>query len=274
MRQQSEAKVGSLVAALLGLCLTLTSGVAAQPTTWTLRIQDGVVTVNGGVVSRDRLPASVDTRHNIQMTWSGTDAPVVTMGDRYYMLERNGLRELSPAEIERHGVPSVSLTGSSFFRTDPTPANEALVRQLNELVADLDKPEAAERMAIREGAIQAAQTAAALPHLELQNYWLGVRAENQQLFEDYLLEQRLDLEARELAGALLSLPTGNDRARLETELRNVLNQLFDLKQKNREREIAQLEGRLDELQRVLDERNAKREQIIDRRFKELIGARY
>ena len=160
---------------LLGLCLLLVTDVAAQPANWTIKISDGTVTVNGNVVAADKLPESLDTRHNLVLQLSNHEPPVVEIGHRFYVFEKVGLRELQPQEIEDNSLPVVSISGGNFFRTDPSLANRQLVTQLNELVADIDRVDVKASKSIREGAMQAAQTAAALPQLELQSYWYGIR---------------------------------------------------------------------------------------------------
>lgn len=261
------------LALVLGLSVWFVSDALAQQVSWTLTIDDGVVTVNGDTVARDRLPESLNTMQNVQLTWSDTKAPIVAFGNRYYTLVERGLRELRPDEIERHGLPEVSISGGAVFRTEPTPANRQLVDQLNTLIDGIEQKDAAPENALREVAVQAAQTAAALPHLELQSYWYDLRESNQELYNDFLREQQLRFRAEDLALFIIEQPQDENRQKLEDELLRLLSESFDLKQKNREREIDQLESRLVELQRVLDERNAKRDLIIEKRFKELVGPR-
>ena len=266
--------VRRLVPALvLGLSAWFVSGAIAQPVSWTLTIDEGVVKVNGDTVSKDRLPESLNTMQNVQLTWSDTKAPIVAFGNRYYTLVERGLRELRPDEIERHGLPEVSISGGGIFRTESTPANRQLVDQLNTLIDGIEQKDAAPENALREVAVQAAQTAAALPHLELQSYWYDLRENNQELYNDFLREQQLRFRAEDLALFIIEQPQDENRQKLEDELLRLLNESFDLKQKNREREIDQLEARLVELKRVLDERNAKRDLIVGKRFKELVGPR-
>lgn len=262
------------VLALLGIMLIAVAPATFAQPTWTLRIVDGVVTVNGRTVDPDRLPASLDTRQDLRMQWTGSDTTVVAFGDRNYVIERDGLREASPREIRVYGLPSVSIAGSGrFFMADPSLANRQLVNQLSELAIELDQNQPRTGHALRDDAMRAAQTAAALPHLELQNYWYGLRADDQDLFDDYVRERQLEIEAYELARSIAMLPSGRERLKIEDELRSVLDKGFELKQKNRQREIEQLESRLDELRQSLDERASKRSQIIERRFRELVDQR-
>lgn len=257
---------------LLGLAT-----VAASPresvaqSTWSLQIADGVVSVNGRPVDSSRLPASLDTRQHLRLQWTGSDTTVVAFGDRYYLIERNGLREAMPNEIRVYGLPTISIAGSNrLFKSEPSVANRQLVNQLSQLAVELDQSELSRAHA---DAMRAAQAAAALPHLEMQDYWYGLRADDQDLFDDFVRERRLESEAVELSRSIRMLPSGNERLKIEAELRSVLDKSFELKQKNRQREIDQLEMRLEELRQMLSERESKRNEIIERRYRELIDPR-
>jgi len=266
-------RIPALAFALLGVVFLAAVPAASAQSTWTLQIADGVVSVNGRVVDADRLPRSLDPQQQLRMQWTGSDTTVVAFGDKYYLIERNGLREASPREIEVYGLPSVTIAGGEFFMANPSMVNRQLVDQLSILVTELDQNDRRMPPAVRENAMRAAQTAAALPHLELQNYWYGLRADDQELFDDYMRERQLESEAFKLARSIALLPSGSERLKIEDELRSVLDMGFELKQKNRQREIEQLESRLDELRQSLDERASKRSQIIERRFRELVNPR-
>ncbi|MCX7825404.1 MAG: hypothetical protein N2689_07585, partial [Verrucomicrobiae bacterium] len=55
------------------------------------------------------------------------------------------------------------------------------------------------------------------------------------------------------------------------ELREVLNKLFDLRQEEREMNVRQIEGELKQLRESLEQRKARRDEIIKHRFDQLTG---
>ncbi len=258
----------------VAVCVLLAPALAAQPSSWTLRFADGELSVNGQVVSLKNLPSGLDARQEFLFSWTGDEAQVVQLGNVFYRVQRADVRQISPQELVDYGTPVVSLGESKLRNPNPSYANRQLVTQLNELAADIDGASQMEQAALKAGAVQAAQTAAVLPHLELQSYWYGVQQEDPKLYAGYIEEQQIFARTQQLAEAILLLPQSERRTGLENELHGLLSQFFDLKQENRKREIVLLENRLEELQRLLDQRYRKRDQMIEARFKELVGSRH
>jgi chromosome segregation ATPase len=92
------------------------------------------------------------------------------------------------------------------------------------------------------------------------------------MVEDLKLAHR----SRETAQAYRAAREGNDKAKadeLQAELRELVAQHFDVRQQLRERELAYLEQRLQELREQLKDREAKKQQLIDQRLKELATRR-
>ena len=58
---------------------------------------------------------------------------------------------------------------------------------------------------------------------------------------------------------------------MKKELVSTLNELFDLKEADKKREISRLENELKKLNDMIDSRNKNRERIIDKRFNEMMG---
>ena len=65
--------------------------------------------------------------------------------------------------------------------------------------------------------------------------------------------------------------TGNDKSNIKQELEKRLTNLFDLKEKSREKEVKELEARLDELKKKMKLRQNNKSTIIKRRVEELLG---
>ena len=87
-----------------------------------------------------------------------------------------------------------------------------------------------------------------------------------------LRERTMEVETYRLSEQIRTMEDGEPRKQRLTELSEKLNNIFDLKQVNRRSEIEQLESRLEELQRGLQEREQMRARIIQRRLKELLGS--
>jgi Rad3-related DNA helicase len=62
-----------------------------------------------------------------------------------------------------------------------------------------------------------------------------------------------------------------DKAKIETELEQILSELFDLREENRQAEVKRLEERLQELKESLEVRRKNKEKIIERRLAQLTG---
>lgn len=84
--------------------------------------------------------------------------------------------------------------------------------------------------------------------------------------------ERLERETRELARAFRGAGSQEERDRLAQELRDKLEKLFDLREQERARRIAEIEKHAAELRRVLQDRAQRREEIIARRFRQLTEA--
>jgi hypothetical protein len=64
----------------------------------------------------------------------------------------------------------------------------------------------------------------------------------------------------------------NERRSKIDSLRSLLNNIFDLKQENRRQEIERLQREIQKLQRGLQKREQMRDQMIDHRLNQLVGA--
>jgi hypothetical protein len=116
------------------------------------------------------------------------------------------------------------------------------------------------------------EAARQFPQLEFRSYLNDIQEQNAALYAQLAREQRLEQESLNLANLIRRLPAGTERRQREASLRNTLEQIFELRQENRRREIAQIGSQLDELQQRLNERERLRRQIIDARFNELTGS--
>lgn len=92
--------------------------------------------------------------------------------------------------------------------------------------------------------------------------------------ERFKLQMRiaeLDRHSAELGQKVRRATEEDAKKQAATELKDVLNKLFDLRQEEREKNVQQIERDLKELRESLEQRKAKRDEIIQHRFDQLTG---
>ncbi len=91
-------------------------------------------------------------------------------------------------------------------------------------------------------------------------------------FERVMEVRRMEGESIAMAERLRGLAPG-DASREEgvRKLTDLLNRLFDLREEMRGRELAELRRRMEELERTLAGRKAKKDRIVEKRLRELLG---
>lgn len=83
--------------------------------------------------------------------------------------------------------------------------------------------------------------------------------------------EKMEAETGELARMYQEAPDAVEKQKIKDTIRSKLEALFDLRQKDREQMIARMEKKMADLRRNLDEKKGRREEIIDRRLKDLTG---
>jgi hypothetical protein len=91
--------------------------------------------------------------------------------------------------------------------------------------------------------------------------------ESQNLFQE---EQAAAAEARQLT-TQFQRATGQGRTEVKAKLREKLVEVFELQQKRRQREVGQIEERLNKLKDTMAKRTAAKDSIVDRRLETLTG---
>lgn len=104
----------------------------------------------------------------------------------------------------------------------------------------------------------------------LTGYYQDLKKQDPETFEKLTQEALLEKKSQELAIAYNSTPDKQQKAELESDLRQVLEELFELKIKNTEREVLRLQGSVEELRKKLSERRKNKEAIIQKRIGILI----
>ena len=286
------------------VCLALgilfaTSAMSSLAQTYTLTIRDGNVYVNGKMLESDQVPASLDPRSmDLEWTVSGTSSPTFLLGDYYYRIEDQKLKEVRRAGnsdnettvVFRNNAPARSAAGARYDNADsaqkkakqaedPNSMMQQYVyelsenmRQLNEMSPSLSQRQARDLIQqVHTQAEEAARFAQELPYLEMQQYMVDIGQRDQALYQRLLSELELEQETRRLASEAIALPQGEARDLKIAELRDMLGHILDLKQENRQREIDQLDQQLSLLKSRLAEREAMKEAMIERRIQELLG---
>jgi len=102
-------------------------------------------------------------------------------------------------------------------------------------------------------------------------YLEGLKEKDPERYERVSREKKLEREAWNLSRQYRQTEDDKVKARLKEELKNLLDQVFDFRQMNRQEEIEKLEKRLAELKENNQKRLANKEEIVQRRLKQILG---
>lgn len=228
----------------------------------TLTIQEGRVLINGKQLDNDQIPRSLDLENlSVFLSFPSSVAPNFELSGNYYTIEDGELNE-----VRRRDFPNDETT--VIFRNTP-PAIEESVSEREDYDAR------ASRQSVAYANAQGAATSVSAQYnAMMQQYISEVSQRDRALYEQLIEEFELERETKEIAFEARSLPAGDEQAEQIENLRLLLGRIFDLKQKNRQREIEQLEEQLSILQKRLSEREAMKDKIIDHRIRQLIETPY
>ena len=84
---------------------------------------------------------------------------------------------------------------------------------------------------------------------------------------EFRLQHRMD-HVKDRLGA--AEPNSEEAERLKGDLRALLSEAFEVRQKLREHELERLERRIDHLRSELEEKRRRKEKLLDRRFEEIL----
>jgi hypothetical protein len=232
--------VAVLAALLVGATLSRT---AEAQSSRTLVIQEGTVYLDGQRIPDDQLPASLDVSNieRFRVTFSGISRPVVELNGALYAIGES----LEPVDPE-----AVSAQQSTARLGEAAPQAEA-------------------------GAAQSSSPENAVRTSQLRQYRAQYLEEMQQrhkqLYERLMHERQMESETYDLARVIRQLPPGTEQQQYLDSLRTTLNEIFELKQENRRREIQQLENQITELRRRLEKREDMRDEMVEQRIQQLVG---
>jgi len=285
-----------------GLVLLLAAFcVLSSQTTWaqspqTLVIENGVVYINGRAVPDADLPASLDLSGvDARFSFTGSMESVVEINGRVYRVQDNTLSDMRTPEGRqgrvavyfreqpaRSDLREVRLQVGQAEREGPiaTPAfaamrhhTEAVQTHTRTLLQQVDQrgTEGLEATLeqLQRHASRLARFAEDLPRFEMQSYLEAVQQADQELHSRLIREQELEAQTQALAREVATAD-GEEQEVLRRELRAQLEEIFEMKQENRAREIQQLQEEMGRLRQRLEKRERYREYMIERRLRYLL----
>jgi len=92
-----------------------------------------------------------------------------------------------------------------------------------------------------------------------------------EIAEALLRSYKLEHQCHELSERIRETDDREKREGLTAELREKLNQVFELRLREPELEILHLQREIDELKSVVEKRQKNRERIVERRLRDLVG---
>jgi len=122
---------------------------------------------------------------------------------------------------------------------------------------------------LQRHASRLARFAEDLPRFEMQSYLEAVQQADQELHSRLIREQELEAQTQALAREVATAD-GEEQEVLRRELRAQLEEIFEMKQENRAREIQQLQEEMGRLRQRLEKRERYREYMIERRLRYLL----
>ena len=300
MTRSHVSFAGMLCALLLA---TLLAPHPAQAQQTKVVIGGGEVRINGKVIPREEWPEGLTVkgvRVTISVPRSGGSAAFSGSDGKRFKVENGTIRPFSEKDYRQYSarirerstrlqersarlreqserlreqseelvLQSVKMLNASGVATDPSGTAVEVVAGPVITPPPLPWPPLpADQSALEAAAREAQETYQSI----LGTYLESVQQDNRYLYERLLDEWGVEIETVQLAYEIRRLPEGDQREELLHELRELLEDTFELKQENRRREVAQLESELEALRTRLRERERQRDRLIEVRIRELLS---
>lgn len=244
MIRLSHLSCGLLLSVLLWSAVV---PVASAQQARTLTIRDGTVYVDGRQLAANQVPDDLDLEGiTAQYRFVGIQRPVIELGGRLYAVD-DGLTQVTEEEVN---------------------AEKSSV-----ILQDIEARPAARKQEGKGPAVSTSARSTREAQAAQQQYLSEVQRANRALYERLVRERTMENQAQDLARVIRMLPEASDERRAkEDSLRALLNDIFELKQENRRREIERLQREIQQLQRSLQKRKRMRDAMIDHRLDQLVGA--
>ncbi len=94
---------------------------------------------------------------------------------------------------------------------------------------------------------------------------------NPEAFEEMKKERGLEMQSFQLGEQIRKSEDAAEKDKLKADLKPVLEQLFDVREKHKDQEIARLEEDLKRLKEQVEKRRKNKESVVERRLRELSG---
>ena len=265
----------------------------AEPVIRSFRIKGGTVFIDDRKIPPEKLPEDFPPKGASAnyTTFSSDENLIVQLQDgRRYALEGDSLWLKTPTGdfdciLRDGGCTGMEGNATILFVVTAPPETileryaEGLREQekrmrdlLHRLAAESQTNEfqqMAQKMTLYVG--EAARTASEFPHIQMQHYFSNMQLKNEGLFDQLMSERLMERETLSMARKFAAMDEGEARRDSIAVLRERLDEIFDLKQENRRREVEELKERLRELQWAIGERQRLRDDIVVRRLQELLG---
>lgn len=109
--------------------------------------------------------------------------------------------------------------------------------------------------------------------IEQMRWMEELKTENPAEYERVVKMRKLEVQCFELAERYRKSRDDTEKTSFRDQLKTVLNQLFDLRETEKEREIAMLEKELEDLRATVAKRKQNKSVIVQNRLKDLLGER-
>jgi len=220
-----------------------------------LVLENQKLTVNGEEVSLNSLPEGLDLQGvNLDFYYRGSGDvrwPTLSIGGLQYEVSDQGVELVvfPPTAIAAQAIEEIFINEDADFGQDPTWMSEVM-EQVELFSRDLE---------------------AGFPLHQALDYFGQVSASDLGLYRQLADELVAEQQVKAMALMIREMPTGEARDLKEKALRQELEALFELKQENRRREIQKIEDRLQKLRKDVEEREALRGRMIERRMQYLLN---
>lgn len=104
----------------------------------------------------------------------------------------------------------------------------------------------------------------------MEEYYSQLKRDSPGLFYSMTREANLTMQARELVYKY-QFAAPKEQNKIREELRDVLSQLFDINERNRELEIEELQQMIDAAQKEIEVRKVNKDLILDNTLDDLVG---
>lgn len=274
--------------------------VSVVPVAEKVSIERGTVFVNGKQVDDSSLPSGLrDLSSDVNMTFWTSDNALIEINGATFVFENGTFQDADPSERSKRNVMVMfsSEDNGADVRLYEAPAAvsgyvvrgrnaegevmQNYVAQLRQQAEEFNKltfelknvapqtNELARQMVVE--AENTARLASVLPRVEYEAYLGSIQNQNQRLYQELMREREMEMRTHQLAQAIHRAESDDEREAHEKELRDILTEIFELKQANREKEIDQLEQQLKELQSRLEDRESLKKDIIESRLNDLLN---